>query len=338
LCDQSNIIEVNNLKKYYEAPQKGLFEPNKKLKVVDDISFSIKEGEVFGLVGESGCGKSTTAKLLLKLIEQTSGDIKFQGTSINSIKKRDLRKLRSKMQIVFQDPYSSLNPRKKIGWLLEEPLKIQKILNKPQRKEKVLEMLDLIGFDKSFLSRYPHEISGGQRQRVIIGCALMVNPSFLIADEPVSALDVSVQSQILNFMIELKDKFKLTYLFISHDLNVIYYMCDRVAVMYLGKLVEIASVTDIYDSPLHPYTQALISAIPDIGHTSSHERIILSGEVASVRNVPRGCAFHTRCPKAMEICKVSTPQLIDISEDSNSPHFVSCHLIKTKLEKGATLK
>lgn len=317
------LIEVNNLKKYYPLPNRKLFEDKKYSKAVDGISFNIKEKEIFGIVGESGSGKSTTGKMLMKLIDATEGEIKFDGKDITKLKAKELRRLRNEFQIVFQDPYSALNPRKKIGWILEEPLRIQGIKNKVEREKRVAEILKLLGFDESFKSKYPHELSGGQRQRVVIGCALMLNPKFIVADEPVSALDVSVQAQILNFMKELHEKFGLTFLFISHNLNVVHYMCDRVGVMYLGKLVEIGDVEEIYDSPLHPYTEALISAIPNLNDKKT-DNVIINGEISNTSQIPVGCPFHTRCPKALEICKRVEPEMENISSGSRE-HFVKCH-------------
>lgn len=275
---ENNLLEVSNLKKYFPLSQNRFFKEKEYTKAVDGISFSIKKGEIFGIVGESGSGKSTTGRMLMRLIDATSGTINFDGKDITKLKGDSLRKLRSEFQIIFQDPYSALNPRKKIGWILEEPLRIQGIKDKALRVQKVLEMLKLLGFDEAVTYKYPHELSGGQRQRIVIGSALMVNPKFIIADEAVSALDVSVQAQILNLMLELQKKLNLTYLFISHNLNVIHYMCDRVAVMYQGKIVESGSVEEIYNFPKHPYTKKLLAAIQDIDAEDGKKEIAIDRE------------------------------------------------------------
>lgn len=327
LENEQYLVEADNLKKYYHIPSEKLFERKKYAKAVDGISFKIKKGEIFGIVGESGSGKSTTGKMLMRLTDVTEGKIKFEGKDITKLKGRELRKMRSEFQIVFQDPYSALNPRKRIGWILEEPLKIQGVKSKTEREKRVSEILKLLGFDDDFKNKYPHELSGGQRQRVVIGCALMLKPKFIVADEPVSALDVSVQSQILNFMRELHEKFKITFLFISHNLNVVHYMCDRVGVMYLGRLVEIGEVEDIYASPLHPYTKALISAIPDLKSKLKIEDVILNGEISSLSIIPTGCPFHTRCPDASEICRNAEPEMKNVSHNGKE-HYVRCHRVK----------
>jgi oligopeptide/dipeptide ABC transporter ATP-binding protein len=317
-----NLLEVKNLKKYFPAKRKKIGEKKRYVKAVDGVSFAIKEGETLGLVGESGCGKSTTGQALIRLIEPTSGEIIFDGKNITQGRRilKDL--VRKEMQIIFQDPYSTLNPRKKIGWTLREPLVINKIGRLKEQNKKIDEMLDVVGFDASYKKRYPHELSGGQRQRIGIARALMLNPQFIVADEPVSALDVSVQSQVLNLMKDLQTKFDLTYLFISHDLNVVEYLSDRVAVMYLGKIIEIADVEEIYRKPLHPYTQSLLSSIPSTKVEDDKERIILEGDVPSPLNPPSGCSFHPRCPKAMDICSKEVP----IFKEYIDGHKVSCHL------------
>ena len=319
-----NLLEVKNLKKYFPAKRKKIREKKRYVKAVDGISFTIKEGETLGLVGESGCGKSTAGQALIRLIEPTSGEIIFNDKNITYGKKilKDL--VRKEMQIIFQDPYSTLNPRKKIGWTLREPLVINKVGTLKEQNKKIDEMLDVVGFDSTYRKRYPHELSGGQRQRVGIARALMLNPQFIVGDEPVSALDVSVQSQVLNLMKDLQTKFDLTYLFISHDLNVVEYLSDRVAVMYLGKIIEISDVDEIYRKPLHPYTQSLLSSIPSTKVDNEKERIILEGDVPSPLNPPSGCSFHPRCPQAMDICSKKEPIYREISKD----HKVSCHLYK----------
>jgi len=316
------IIQIKNLKKYYPLPRKEIFQKPVYLKAVNDISFEIYEGETFGLVGESGCGKSTTGHLLIRLLESTDGRILFEEEDITHAKGSQLINLRKKMQIIFQDPYGSLNPRKKIGWILEEPLRVNQIGTPKERKEKIIEMLPLIGFDKTFLQRYSHELSGGQRQRVGILNALMLNPKFIVADEAVSALDVSVQSQILNLMKKLQHSFGLTYLFISHDLNVVHYMSDRIGVMYLGKIVETADVHDLYSNPLHPYTRSLLASIPEIHNTQKREKIILKGDIPNPSSLPPGCPFYTRCPDAMNQCKEIPPK----TTHQGARHYVSCHL------------
>ncbi len=319
-----NLLEVKNLKKYFPVKRKKIREKKRYVKAVDGVSFAIKEGETLGLVGESGCGKSTAGQALIRLIEPTSGEIIFNDKNITYGKKilKDL--VRKEMQIIFQDPYSTLNPRKKIGWTLREPLVINKVGSLKEQDKKIDEMLDVVGFDTTYKKRYPHELSGGQRQRVGIARALMLNPQFIVADEPVSALDVSVQSQVLNLMKDLQTKFDLTYLFISHDLNVVEYLSDRVAVMYLGKIIEIADVEEIYRKPLHPYTQSLLSSIPSTKIDNDKERIILEGDVPSPLNPPSGCPFHPRCPQAMDICSKGEPMYREIAKG----HKVSCHLYK----------
>ncbi|MDN5343326.1 MAG: peptide/nickel transport system ATP-binding protein [Oceanotoga sp.] len=322
LMKNDYILEVNNLKTYFKQPKRKLFKKTEYLKAVNGVNFKVRKGEVFGLVGESGCGKSTTGQTIVKLIQATDGEIIFNGKDILKLKNRDLKELRRNIQIIFQDPYSSLNPKKRIGWILEEPLKNYDYKNTRKRKEKVCEMLEIAGFSKEFYNRYPHELSGGQRQRIIILHALMLNPQLVISDEAVSALDVSVQAQILNLMKRLQNEFNLTYIFISHDLNVVYYISDRIAVMYFGEIVEIADVEELYNNPLHPYTKALLSAIPKIDKTTGKKRIILKGDVPDPLNPPEGCPFHTRCPNVMEICKNKKPEMIE----NLNKHKVMCHL------------
>lgn len=314
------LVRVKSLSKHYEVSRQGLLEEKQYVRAVDDISFEIGQGETFGLVGESGCGKSTTGQMLVHLLQHTKGNIYFGERNITDIPKKAMKSLRQELQIVFQDPYSSLNPKKQIGWLLEEPLTIHKIGDKTTRQKMVAEVLDQVGLDPSYLKRYPHELSGGQRQRVGIASALVLNPRFIVIDEAVSALDVSVQSQILNLLKELQQKRGLTYLFISHDLNVVQYMSDRVGVMYLGKIVEIFDVESGAE-PLHPYTRALFSAIPNV-KGERKERVLLKGDVPNPIHPPKGCTFHPRCPFAMEKCKQEAP----ILQPHDSSHHVSCHL------------
>ena len=322
------IYEVQNLKKFFKTPKKKLFEKNNFLKAVNGINIKIKKGETFGLVGESGCGKTTVGYSMIKLHEPNEGKLIFKGNDVTNIKGDELKEFRSDVQIVFQDPYSSLNPKKKIGWILEEPLKAHGIKDKKQRYEKVIEMLEDVGFKEEYYGRYPHELSGGQRQRIMILHALMLNPDFVILDEAVSALDVSVQSQILNLLKKLQKEFDLTYLFISHDLNVVHYISDRIAVMYMGEIVELATADEIYHSPKHPYTKALFSSIPSINKDSS-KRIILSGDIPDPANPPAGCKFHTRCDQAMERCKKESPKNYDL----NDTHKVKCFLYENGGEK-----
>jgi oligopeptide/dipeptide ABC transporter ATP-binding protein len=318
----STLLEVKGLKVYYPISSGLLNKTIGYVKAVDDVSFSVKEGETLGIVGESGCGKSTTGRAVLHLTKPTEGDVIFQGQNLSSLRGQGLRKIRRDMQIVFQDPYASLNPRMTIGSILEEPLKIHGLAAGTEIKRRVKELLDIVGLSEHHYSRYPHEFSGGQRQRIGIARALITKPKLIVADEPVSALDVSIQSQILNLMKDLQEQFKLTYMFISHDLSVVRHISDRVGVMYLGALVELAPKHMLYDNPLHPYTQALLSAIPHPNPRESRERIILSGDVPSPANPPTGCAFHTRCRFTMEKCKTERPVLKMISPD----HWAACHL------------
>lgn len=314
----ATLIRIEELAKHYPVPKRKLFEKRQAVRAVDGVSFNIAEGEIFGLVGESGCGKSTTGQMIVQLVKETQGDIYYRGGKINGLSASDMKGLRRELQIVFQDPSSSLNPKKTVGWLLEEPLIIHGIGNKRERREIVAETLEQVGLDAGYAKRYPHELSGGQKQRVGIAAALVLKPKFIVIDEAVSALDVSVQSQILNLLIELRDKLRLTYLFISHDLNVIQYISDRIGVMYLGKLVELFDAGSA--APLHPYTKALFSAIPDVQGTA--ERIVLKGDVPNPIRPPSGCAFHPRCPLATERCSEERPSLRPVT----SSHLVSCHL------------
>jgi peptide/nickel transport system ATP-binding protein/oligopeptide transport system ATP-binding protein len=321
------ILEVKNLKKYFPLG-KGFMSANKgTVKAVDDVSLDVYQGETIGVVGESGCGKSTFARTVLRLHEATEGEVVFEGKNIFSLKNSEMRKVRQNMQLIFQDPYSSLNPRFTVEQIIKEPLIIHHWGDKQSRKERVIELMDIVGLSKRHLNRYPHEFSGGQRQRIGIARALALNPRLVICDEPVSALDVSIQSQILNLLRSLQQKLDLTYLFIAHDLSVVKHVSDRVAVMYLGKLVELASVDDLYVKPMHPYTQALLSAIPDPNPLKRKNKIILKGDVPSPANPPEGCRFHTRCPFAKDICKQEEPQLQIFDRN----HQVACHFAN-KLE------
>lgn len=317
------LVKVENLKKHY-AVNKGITGIKKQyVKAVDGVSFDVHEGEVLGLVGESGCGKSTTGKLISRLIEPTDGKIIFQNTDISKFKRSEMRNIRKHIQMVFQDPYASLNPRMTVGEIIAEPLIIHGLTkSKDEINKRVAKLLQLVGMDSYHSVRYPHEFSGGQRQRIGIARALAVEPKLIIADEPVSALDVSIQSQVLNLMTELKDKFKLTYIFIAHDLSVVEHISDRVGVMYLGNLVEMSDKYDIYKNPMHPYTQALLSAVPIPDPEVKRNRIILEGGIPSPINPPEGCKFHTRCKQCMDICKKEVPPKVNINEN----HYVYCHL------------
>ena len=315
------ILEVKGLKKFYDIHQ-GWFKENIKVKAVDDISFNVKKGETFGIVGESGCGKSTTGRTILRLDQPTEGQILFDGDDINLLPYEKMRKLRRKMQMVFQDPYASLNPKKTIKQILTEPLRVHNLYSKKERLEKAVEILEIVGLSSYHLERYPHEFSGGQRQRIGIAKAVILNPELIVADEPVSALDVSVQSQVINLLLQLQKKFHLTYIFISHDLGVVRHITDRVAVMYLGKIVELAETEQLFTDPKHPYTKALISAVPINHPDEKKERIVLSGDVPSPANPPSGCTFHPRCASCMEICQREKPPVISIDDG----HTVACHL------------
>jgi oligopeptide transport system ATP-binding protein len=325
LVSKTALLEVKQLKKHFPV-EEGLFSfSSNPVKAVDDISFTIYEGETFGLVGESGCGKSTTGRTLMRLNDPTEGTITFKGHDITSLSERKLRKLRKHMQMIFQDPFASLNPRHTVEKILEEPLIVHNIGTKKERKKMVREMLEVVGLSGDYAKRYPHQFSGGQRQRIGIARALILNPNLIVADEPVSALDVSIQSQILNLMKDLQEKFNLTYLFIAHDLSVVRHICDRVGVMYLGGLVEMSESDNLYENPKHPYTKALLSAVPIPNPNVKRERILLTGDVPSPANPPSGCAFHTRCGECMDICKVEKPTYREVEDG----HYVACHLFNS---------
>ncbi len=316
------VLEVKKLSKYFPIRGGLLRRVVGHVKAVDQVSFSIKQGETFGLVGESGCGKSTTGRTILRLLEPTGGQVLFEGRDIAQLSRRAMRKVRRDLQMVFQDPFASLNPTMTAGELIEEPLRVHGLYTKAERREKVREMMETVGLDSAYLQRYPHEFSGGQRQRIGIARALSLRPKLIIADEPVSALDVSIQSQILNLMEELQEQFGLTYIFIAHDLSVVKHISDRVGVMYLGRMVEVAPKKELYGHPAHPYTEALLSAVPVPNPRHKRERIVLSGNVPSPANPPAGCAFHPRCPKAFDRCRQERPELIHLGRE----HYVACHL------------
>jgi len=325
------ILEVKNLKKYFPI-KKGVFSKVVgQVKAVDDVSFTINRGETLGLVGESGCGKTTAGRSILRLIEPTSGSVKFEGKEITGMGRDELRTLRREMQIIFQDPYSSLNPRITVGGMLSEIIKFHKLrTTDAEVKDRVEELLQTVGLSPLHARRYPHEFSGGQRQRIGIARALSVEPKFIVCDEPVSALDVSIQSQVINLLEELQQRLHLTYLFIAHDLSVVEHISNRVCVMYLGKVAEISDYRSIYKSPKHPYTEALLSAVPIADPDRKRHRIILGGDVPSPANAPSGCYFHPRCPKVMPVCKQIPPVLADVGGE----HLVSCLLYPESMPGG----
>ena len=318
------LIRVKNLKKYFPVVEGIVFQKAiAHVKAVDDVSFDIKKGETLGLVGESGCGKTTTGRCILQLERPTAGDIVFEGVNLNDLNKKALSPVRQKIQVIFQDPYSSLNPRLKIGDIIGEPMKVHGIQpDANKRRRRVAELLSICGLDPAFGDRYPHEMSGGQRQRVGIARALSLNPEFIICDEAVSALDVSIQAQVINLLEDLREEFGLTYLFIAHDLSVVHHLCNRVAVMYLGKMVELADSDELFDHPVHPYTKALLSAVPvpDPSAEKQREHQVLQGEVPSPMNPPSGCVFHPRCPLAVDSCRLEIPPL----EEKRPGHWAAC--------------
>lgn len=319
-----NLLQIKGLCKHFNL-KKSIFEKNKKvLHAVDDVTLEIKKGETLGLVGESGCGKTTLGRTVVRLYEPTSGEIIYDNKNITNLNFQEMKSFRRKIQMIFQDPYASLNPRQTIGDIIKEPMEIHNLHEEKDRDKKVLEILELVGLNSSHMSRYPHEFSGGQRQRVGIARALACNPEFIVCDEPISALDVSIQAQIINTLEELQKKLGLTYLFIAHDLSMVKHISDRVGIMYLGKLVEISTSDEVYNTPLHPYTEALLSAIPipDPDVSSKKERIILEGDIPTPINPKSGCRFKSRCPKAFEKCEEIEPKLIEVREN----HKVACHL------------
>ena len=320
MIENKTLVEVKNLKEYFNITT-GMF-TSKPLKAVDDVSFAIRKGETLGLVGESGCGKTTVGRTLLHLYKPTAGEIWFDGKKIET--RKDILEYRQKSAMVFQDPYSSLNPRMTVSDIIAEPLDVHKIYqNKKDRQERILELMSKVGLNSEHANRYAHEFSGGQRQRIGIARALSMNPEFLVCDEPVSALDVSIQAQVINMFDELQDQMGLTYLFIAHDLLVVRHISDRIAVMYLGKMVELADAAEIYDHPLHPYTRSLMSAVPlpDPKKARENKRIVLTGDIPSPLNAPSGCPFRTRCPYATEACAEAMPEFKEVA----TGHYVACH-------------
>ena len=318
-----SLLEVHHLRKCFPLKKTITGKVTRELIAVDDVSFSLKAGETLGIVGESGCGKTTLGRAILKLHQPTSGRIFFEGQDITDYTSSQMREIRKKMQIIFQDPYSSLPPRSTVGGILSEPVEVHNIVPKDQVKEYVLDLMDKCGLRSYYYERYPHEFSGGQRQRICIARALSVNPKLVICDEPVSALDVSIQAQIINLLKRLQQEMDLTYVFISHDLSVVKFISDKIGVMYLGSMVEFGAKEDIFATPLHPYTKALFSAIPYPDPDVKMNRIILSGDIPSPANPPKGCRFHTRCPHAKEICKEVTPEY----KDYGNGHCAACHLL-----------
>ena len=319
--DPECILEVRHLKKYFTLKKTILGKPVSVLKAVDDVSFKVYPGETLGIVGESGCGKTTMGRTVLNLHQPTGGQVFFRGQDIAGFGSKDMRPLRTKMQIVFQDPYSSLPPRSTVGDILAEPVKVHGIVPAGEVKNYVLKLMEQCGLRDYYYERYPHEFSGGQRQRICIARALAVNPELVVCDEPVSALDVSIQAQIINLLKKLQQERNFTYIFISHDLSVVKYISDKIGIMYLGSMVEFGKKDDIFNNPMHPYTVALFSAVPNPDPDAKSDRILLKGDIPSPANPPKGCKFHTRCPKAMEICKHVAPVYREYEKD----HFVACH-------------
>lgn len=318
------LIEVKNLKKYFPVKNEFLGGEKKFVKAVDGVSFNIRKGETFGLVGESGCGKSTLGRSITRLYDITEGDIFFEGTNISKLSKKEMKSFYSKIQTIFQDPYSSLNPNMTVRELVNEPLALHTKLNKEERNRKIKELLEMVGLSESDMDKFPYEFSGGQRQRIGIARAISTEPDFILCDEPISALDVSIQAQVVNMLEDLQKELKLTYLFVAHDLSMVKHISDRIGVMYLGKMVEISNSNELYKNPLHPYTKGLLSAIPiaDPKKAKNSGISLIKGDVPSPVDIPTGCRFHTRCPYATEKCKTVEPEMKEIEKD----HFVSCHL------------
>jgi oligopeptide transport system ATP-binding protein len=326
MTDKQTLIRVDKLTKHFPITRGILIQREVgAVQAVDKVSFDIRKGETLGLVGESGCGKSTTGRTILQLYRPTSGQVYYNDQNLVELKGEGLRRMRRNMQMIFQDPYASLNPRLTVGSIIAEPLEVHNIGNARDRKDKVAELLELVGLSPHFINRYPHEFSGGQRQRIGVARALALQPEFIVCDEPISALDVSIQAQVVNLLEDLQQTFGLTYLFIAHDLSMVRHISDRTAVMYLGKVVELATRDELYAHPLHPYTQALLSAvpIPDPAKEARRQRIILEGDVPSPVNPPSGCRFHNRCPLAIDICSEVEPEWREVAPD----HWVACHLV-----------
>jgi len=320
---ETALLEVRDLKKHFPVKKGILSRTVGHVRAVDGVSFNLRQGETFGLVGESGCGKTTVGRSILRLIEPTAGQVVFNGQDLLALDVEELRQVRGSLQIIFQDPFSSLNPRMNVGKIIAEPIRNHLKDTKAQSRDRVAYLMESVGLHPDQMSRYPHEFSGGQRQRIGIARALALNPMVIVCDEPVSALDVSIQAQVINLLVELQEKMNLSYIFIAHDLSVVEHISDRVAVMYLGRIVEMATDRELYQNPQHPYTQALLSAVPIPDPEAGRQRILLEGDVPGPLNLPSGCTFHTRCPKRMEECSQKEPNF----KDQGNDHWVACHLI-----------
>ena len=319
------LLKADHVCQFFETSGGLLGRKKQTVKAVNDVSFSVKRGETFGIVGESGCGKSTLGRTLIRLLKPTSGSVVYDGQDLSQLSEQQMRKMRQKIQIIFQDPYASLNPRMTVRELIQAPLDVFSDASEEEKLQQVKNVMEKVGLREEYMRKYPHEFSGGQRQRIVIARALILQPEFVFCDEPVSALDVSVRAQVLNLMKRLQKELGLTYLFISHDLSVVRFLCDRIAVMYLGRIVEIADRADLYEDPKHPYTQALLSAIPVPDVDSKRNRIVLEGDLPSPYDPPAGCLFHTRCPHACERCKTEVPLMREVGKQGRS-HMVACHL------------